>query len=239
MYFEYYLMGIILLPGLIFAIIAQTKVSTTYSQYSNVLCKADVTAKDLLKVLAQTCNMNYLQIRQISGHLTDNYNPRTEEISLSASTYNSKSIAALGVACHEFGHALQKKEKYAPYQFRKFLIPVTNIASVLLWPLVIIGLIFNFGVESGGVLGNIFLWSGIGIFGLAVLLNLVTLPVEYDASNRALKILGASGTLTQEELEGAKKVLNAAALTYVAALVVSVLNLLRFLLVVFLSRDRR
>ena len=239
MYFQYYLMGIILLPGLIFAMVAQAKVTSTYNKYSEVLSSSNITAKDLLKVLSSTCNMNYLTIKQIPGNLTDNYNPRTEEISLSSSVYNSPSISALGVACHEFGHALQKKERYAPYQFRKILIPITNIASTLLWPLVIIGLILNFGAETGGVLGDVFLWAGVGFFGLAVLLNLATLPVEYDASNRAIQILSSTRTLTQEEVSQAKEVLNAAALTYVAALVVSVLNLLRFLAVVFLSRDRR
>ena len=239
MYFQYYLMGIILLPGLIFAFIAQTKVNTTYNKYSQVLSQSNLTAKNLLQILSSTCNMNYLKIKEIPGNLTDNYNPQKEEISLSSSVYNSSSISALGVACHEFGHALQKKEKYAPYQFRKILIPLTNIASTLLWPLVIIGLIFNFGVEASGVVGDIFLWAGIGFFGIAVLLNLVTLPVEYDASNRAIKILSSTKTLNKEELSRAKEVLNAAALTYVAALVVSVLNLLRFLAVIFLNRNRR
>ena len=239
MYFEYYIMGIILLPGLIFALVAQAKVMSAYNKYSQVLSNSNITAKDLLQILCNTCNMNYIKIKQISGNLSDSYNPSTEEICISSQNYNSSSVSALGIACHEFGHALQKKEKFAPYQLRRFLIPVTNVASTLLWPLVIIGLIFNFGVEAGGTLGNIFLWSGIGFFGLAVLLNLATLPVEYDASNRALKILSSTNTLTQEELDGAKQVLNAAALTYVAALVVSVLNLLRFLAVIFLSRNRR
>lgn len=239
MYFQYYLMGIILVPGLIFAFIAQTKVSTTYNKYNNIMAKSNITTKNLLQILCSTCNMNYLKIKQIPSALSDNYNPTTEEISLSSSNYNSSSISALGVACHEFGHALQKKEKYAPYQFRKILIPITNIASTLLWPLVIIGLIFNFGVEAGGIMGDVFLWAGIGFFGIAVILNLATLPVEFDASHRALKILSSTGTLTQEELSGAQEVLNAAALTYVAALVVSVLNLLRFLAVIFLNRNRR
>lgn len=239
MYLQYYLMGIILVPGLLFAIYAQTKVSSTYNKYNQVFANSNITSAQLLKVLASTCNMNYLKIKQIPGQLSDNYNPITEEISLSSSNYDSSTISALGVACHEFGHALQKKERYAPYQVRRILIPITNIASTLLWPLVIIGLIFNFGVEAGGILGDIFLWAGIGFFGIAVLLNLATLPVEYNASSRALNILKSTRTLNEEELSGAKQVLDAAALTYVAALVVSVLNLLRFLAFIFLSRDRR
>lgn len=238
MYFEYYLMGIILLPGLLLSIFAQYKVNSTYNKYRSMYSSCGITACDFLKRLMTATDTNYLQIKSISGNLTDHYNPTKEEICLSNDVYSSTSVAALGIACHEFGHALQKKDKYFPYQVRRILVPITNFASSLLWPLVIIGLIFNFGVEAGGTIGNIFLWSGIAFFGLSVLFNLATLPVEFNASNRAIKILKASGTLTEEELQGTKKVLTAAALTYVAALVVSILNLLRFLLVV-LSHTRK
>lgn len=236
MYFEYYLMGIILLPGIILAIIAQTNVSSTYNTYSQVFAKSGIQASELIKRLLTTCDLSNINVKKINGHLTDYYDPKQGEICLSQSVYDSSSISALGVACHEFGHALQKKESYFPYQIRRFLIPVTNFASRLLWPLIIIGLIFNFGAESQTVVGNVFLYSGVIFFGLAVLLNLATLPVEFNASSRAIKILSSTNTLNEEELEGAKKVLNAAALTYVAALVVSMLNLLRFLLVVINRR---
>ncbi len=238
MYFQYYLMGIILLPGLLLATFAQFKVKSTYSKYRNIYSSCGLTACDFIKRLMSATDTNYLQIRCINGHLTDHYNPSKEEICLSQDVYSSSSVAALGIACHEFGHALQKKEKYLPYQIRRILVPITNFASTLLWPLVVIGLIFNFGVEAGGITGDIFLWSGIIVFGLSVLFNLATLPVEFNASRRAVKILKASGTLTEDEIDGTKKVLTAAALTYVAALVVSILNLLRFLLVV-LARTRR
>lgn len=238
MYLEYYIMGIILLPGLLLGIYAQSKVQSTYSKYRNVSSSCGLTACDFLKRLMSATETNYLQIKSISGHLSDHYDPTKEEICLSQDVYSSTSVAALGIACHEFGHALQKKEKYFPYQIRRILVPITNFASTLLWPLVIIGLVFNFGVEAGGSIGNIFLWSGIIFFGLSVLFNLATLPVEFNASRRAVTILRASGVLTEEELSGTKKVLSAAALTYVASLVVSILNLLRFLLVV-LSRTRR
>ncbi|MBQ3048142.1 MAG: zinc metallopeptidase [Clostridia bacterium] len=237
MYFEYYLMGIILLPALIFASYAQIKVNTTYNKYSSVYAQSNITAAELLKRLIYSCNMS-THITQVSGSLTDHYNPKTNEIALSQSNYNSTSVSSLGIACHEFGHALQKKERYLPYQIRKVLIPVTNFASTLLWPLVVIGLIFNFAIEGGGTTGNIFLWSGIIFFGLAVLVNLVTLPVEFNASRRAVNILRQTNALNEEELKGTKKVLKAAALTYVAALAVSILNFLRFILVV-LSRSRR
>lgn len=232
-------MGIILLPGIIFAIYAQSKVTNTYNEYSQKMSQSGVKASDLIRTLLDVSNLKSISVKNISGTLSDNYNPKTEEINLSSGVYNSSSISALGIACHEFGHALQKKNKYLPYEFRKILVPVTNIISQLLWPLVIIGLIFNFGVSSGGILGDIFLWSGIGLFGIAVLFNLVTLPVEFDASRRALKILKSTNTLNEEELLETKEVLNAAALTYVAALLISILNLLRFLLVVLGGRNRR
>jgi len=229
-------MGIILLPGIILAIYAQNKVSRTFNEYSSVNAKSGVKTAELLRRLLDVSGLNHITLKNVPGTLTDNYNPKNEEISLSSDVSNSSSISALGVACHEFGHALQKKEKYVPYQIRKFLVPVTNFASRLLWPLVIIGLIFNFGAEGSGIVGDIFLWSGIGLFGIAVIFNLATLPVEFDASKRAIKILKTTGTLDEEELAETKEVLNAAALTYVAALVVSVLNLLRFLLVVLGGR---
>lgn len=231
-------MGIILLPGLIFAIYAQAKVTKTYSEYRSIHAKSGVKASDFVRGLLQSSGLENTTVRQISGELTDHFNPSKQEICLSEDVYNSSSISALGVACHEFGHALQKKEKYVPYQIRRILVPVTNFVSNLLWPLVILGLIFNLGVEGGGVLGDIFLWSGIAVFSLAVLVNLATLPVEFDASRRALKILSATNTLDEEELDETKEVLNSAALTYVAALLVSILNLLRFILVVTRSSRR-
>ncbi len=231
-------MGIILLPGLIFAIYAQAKVTKTYSEYRSIHAKSGVKASDFVRGLLQSSGLENTTVRQISGELTDHFNPSKQEICLSKDVYNSSSISALGVACHEFGHALQKKEKYVPYQIRRILVPVTNFVSNLLWPLVILGLIFNLGVEGGGVLGDIFLWSGIAVFSLAVLVNLATLPVEFDASRRALKILSTTNTLDEEELDETKEVLNSAALTYVAALLVSILNLLRFILVVTRSSRR-
>ncbi len=236
MYLQYYLMGIILLPGLIFAIYAQSKVTSTFNKFSKVYSQSGETAGQLVKRLLVSSDLSNITVKSISGNLTDHYNPTTEEICLSENVYSSNSLSALGVACHEFGHALQKRDGYIPYQIRKVLIPITNFASTLLWPLVFIGLIFNLGANSNTLVGNIFLWSGIIIFGLAVLFNLATLPVEYDASNRAIKVLSSTGVLNKEELSQTKQVLNSAALTYVAALLVSILNLARFLIVVLGSR---
>lgn len=238
MYFEYYLMGIILLPGIIIASIAQARVSSAYNKYSQYYISSNITAGEFVKRLLSAADMHNTTVSCGGGHLSDHFNPKTDEIKLSNEVYNSSSVASLGVACHEFGHALQKKEKYLPYQIRRILIPITNFTSQLLWPLVIMGLIFNFAAETTSVIGNVFLWSGIIVFGLSVLVNLATLPVEFDASRRAVKILQTTGTMTDDEIEGTKKVLNAAALTYVAALLVSILNFLRFILTVLLSRHR-
>jgi len=236
MYIEYYLMGIILIPGILLAAYAQSKVNSTYNKYANIFTKSNMNASDFLKRLCSATDMD-LRISQTPGKLTDHFDPSTNEIKLSSEVYSSSSVSALGIACHEFGHALQKKEHYVPYQIRRIIIPVTNFASRILWPLVFIGLIFNFGVEANGALGNIFLWSGITFFGLSVLVNLATLPVEFNASRRAVNILRSTGMLDEDEIDGTKEVLKAAALTYIAAFVVSLLNMLRFLLVFLKRRD--
>lgn len=238
MYLEYYLMGIILLPAILLAIYAQSKVNSTYSKFSKVVSRSGITAGALVRRLLDTSNLGYIKIKIINGRLTDNYNPVLEEISLSKEVYSSPSISALGVACHEFGHALQKKEGYLPYKFRKVLIPVSRFASSLLWPLVLIGLILNIGAGGSTLMGDIFLWAGIGFFGLMMLLTLVTLPVEYNASNRALTILRSMYIMDDEELSKTKQVLRAAGLTYVASFLVAVLNLVRFLLIAGRIRRR-
>ena len=182
MYLDYYLMGVVLIPGLLFATYCQCKVTSTFNNFSQMYSASGISASDFLKRLMSATGTEYLKIKNVSGHLTDHYDPSTEEICLSENVYSSSSVAALGVACHEFGHALQRKERYFPYQIRKTLVPITNFASSLLWPLVAIGLFLNFGAEDSGIMGNIFLWSGVIVFGLAVLFNLATLPVEFDAS---------------------------------------------------------
>ncbi len=234
-YWEYYLMGIILLPGMIFAIYAQAKVSIEYSNYARVYAKTGITACDLLRQLLDGSGLSHIKVKRVSGNLTDHYDPKKEVICLSEDNYDSSSIASLGIACHEFGHALQKQKRYVPYRIRTALVPVCNVGSQLLWPLVIIGICLNFAATDTFI-GNIFVWAGIGFFGLSVLFSLFTLPVEFNASKRAVQLLRGTGTLDEEELVGTKKVLKAAALTYVAALVMAILNLLRFLL--FVARHR-
>lgn len=234
LYWEYYLMGIILVPGLILGIIAQSRVNSTFDKYSNVMSASGRTAGEVAKIMLNAAGCNDIAVTKISGHLTDNYNHKTKMVSLSNSVHDSTSVAAIGVAAHEIGHVLQYKTNYAPIKLRKLAIGLSNISSTLLWPLVIVGLIFSFMLSSA--YGDIMLWAGIAVFGLAVVVNLITLPVEYNASKRATTILQQSGLLTEEETSQSKKVLDAAALTYVAALVVSILSLLRFILA-FRSRD--
>jgi len=235
LYWEYYLMGIVLLPGIIFSIWAQAKVSSSYSKYSKVLGAKGLTGADVVQKILDVNNITDVKINRISGQLSDNYNPRTKIISLSNQVYSGTTIADLGVAAHECGHAIQHAKNYAPMKFRNIVAVATNISSKLLWPLVVIGLVLGIGLASP--YGNIIMWSGIIIFGLSALFSLITLPVELDASKRALNSLVQIDALDDMEVIGARKVLNAAALTYVAALVVSLLELLRFLLIFAKRKD--
>lgn len=237
MYWEYYVMGIILLPAIIFSVIVQAKVSLTFKKYSNVTSKKGLTAKQVAEQMLQKYGADDVIVKKTNGNLTDHYNDKIKTVALSQDVYDSTSVAAIGIAMHEVGHALQYADGYVPIKFRNFMVGVCNLSSKLLWPLVIIGLIFNLGVENGGLFGSICLWAGIGFFTFSIIFNLVTLPVEYNASKRAKKLMASEGILTQEELSMASQVLNSAALTYVASLLVSVLNLVRFLIVV-LARDR-
>ena len=237
LYWDYYVMGIILLPAIILAIYAQSKVNSTYGKFSQVASQKGMRACEMARLLLDCADLRNVDVVRVNGHLTDYYDPKKQIVALSASNHDSTSIAALGVAAHEVGHAMQYKTDYAPIKIRSFIIPIVNFSSKMLWPLVVIGLIFNFAAMPGTIVGDIFLWSGIIVFGLAALFDFITLPCEYNASNRALQILEQSEILTPEETNGASQVLRAAALTYVASLLTSILNLLRFVLV-FLKYTR-
>ena len=226
-----------IIPGIILGIYAQNKVTKTYKIYSQVESEGGLTASQLARTVLDNAGLQDIELRREKGFLTDHYHPKKKYIALSEDVYDSKSVAALGVAMHEVGHAIQKKEKYFFLSFRQVLVPVTNFASTLLWPLIIIGFLLGAFSATGSPIGEIFVWAGIGFYGITVLLNLITLPVEFDASNRALKMLEGGNFLTETELDGAKEVLGAAALTYVATFVVAVLELLRFILFIFLSRN--
>jgi Zn-dependent membrane protease YugP len=234
-YWEYILMGVILLPGILFALYAQVKIDSAYRHYNKIKAKSGITAGEAARTVLDGANLEKVKISNVSGTLTDHYDPRSNIVSLSKNVYNSDSIAALGIALHEVGHAIQHNKGYVMAKVRFGVTKFTSVISYMLWPLVLIGILFNF-VYLNGLLGQIFMWSGIGVFGLAVLVNLITLPVEYNASNRALKILESTGYLNSEEIPGCREVLRAAGLTYVAALLMAILNLLRFVLV-FGRRD--
>ncbi len=230
-YFIYYILGIILIPAIILSIYAEIKVKSTFSEYQKTLSKSGSTAYQVARRLLDYKGLQDVNVVEISGNLTDNFNPKNKTISLSSDVYNSTSISAIAVACHEVGHAYQYKDNYFPIKIRNTIIPICNISSKLLLPLVIIGLIFDFLLFMP-IFGNIILISGVTIFGLSTLFNFITLPIEYNASNRAYDMIIKSGELDQEELNGAKKVLSSAALTYLAAFVYSLLNLLRFVLTI-------
>ncbi|MGN0961411.1 MAG: zinc metallopeptidase [Christensenellales bacterium] len=233
MYIEYYIMGIIVLPGILLAIYAQTKVQSTFSKYNEIWAECGRSASEIARLFLDNAGLQDIQIIKVKGTLTDYYNHSKKTLALSESVYDSMSVAAIGVACHEVGHALQYKTKYAPIILRNIVVHMCNFANNMLWVLIILGALFYYTT-----VGTVFLWIGVGVFGLSVLLNLITLPVEYNASHRATKLLLDSTVLTADEVQGAKKVLNSAALTYVASLVVSILNLLRLILA-FLATKKR
>jgi len=213
---------LLIIPGLILGLWAQSRVNGAYQKYSRVATRlgqpASAMAADLLRR-----NGNYaVSVGRVSGNLTDHYDPRTEKLNLSDGVYGSSSIAALGIAAHEAGHAMQKKEGYAPLKLRTAVVPVVNIGSSLSTPLFVLGLIFSW---------QPLVYVGIALFSLSTIFALITLPVEFDASRRAVDMLTSAGYVTGEEERGVRKVLNAAALTYVAAAVTSLLSLLRLLLI--------
>jgi len=236
MYITYYLLGIILLPGIIFAVYAQSQVTTKFNKYKEVNYSQIKPVHEKARFFLDAMGLTDVKVVRTSGHLTDHYNPKTKTVALSDDVYNSTSVASLGIACHEIGHVLQHKQGYSLMKLRTFLIPIINIGSFLMWPLVIIGLLLEFSCYF--YTGRILIIIGIVIFGLSVLFSALTLPIEKDASKRAYKMLVETGELTQEEGKGVKEVLDAAALTYVASLVVSVLSFIRFVLAIFLSRRR-
>ncbi len=211
------------------AAIASAKVSSTYKKYDRVPSSRRITAEQAARMVLQRAGIMDVQVQHIQGNLTDNYNPKTKVLSLSDSTYGRSSIAAIGVACHEAGHAIQHDQGYLPIKIRNALIPVCNFGTYAGIPLAIIGAAL--GRESIVVFG-LLLYSAIAIF------QLVTLPVELNASHRAMEQMQEGGLLTADELKGARKVLTAAAMTYVAAVASVLANLLRYT-VLLLGRNRR
>ena len=236
MYLTYYLLGIILLPGIIFAIYAQSQVSSKFNKYKNVYYSQTKPVHEKARFFLDAMGANDVKVKRTSGFLTDHYNPKAETVALSDEVYNSTSIASLGIACHEIGHVLQHKQGYKLLKLRTLLIPIINIGSILMWPLVILGLLLEF--TQYFYTGQVLIIIGVVIFGLSVIFSAITIPIEKDASKRAYKMLVETGELTEEEGRGVKEVLNAAALTYIASLVISILSFIRFVLAIFLSSRR-
>lgn len=213
---------LILIPGVILALWAQSRVSHNFKKYSKVYSSRGYTGADVARILLDYNGLNNITVNRISGNLTDHYDPKNKSLSLSESVYGSRTVAAIAVAAHECGHAIQDKEDYSPMRIRAALVPVANIGNYASWILLLLGIIFSWADLA---------MVGILLFGAVVLFQLVTLPVEFNASARALTALEGGGFLTADEMPGAKKVLSAAALTYVAALVSAILSMLRLILI--------
>ena len=218
---------LLIVPAMLIAMFAQARVNTTFNRYSRVYSRRGITAAQVARSILDANGLYEVQVMRVSGHLTDHYDPRTNVVRLSDSVYTSSSIASIGVAAHDVGHAIQHATDYAPLTIRSAIIPITNLGSQLSMPLILLGILF-----SAQPLVEI----GILAFSLMAVFQLVTLPVEFNASNRAIRTLAADGYLDQEELSGAKQVLGAAAMTYVAALITSLAQLFRLILL-FGRRD--
>ena len=221
---------ILVLIGVAICMIASARVNSTFNKYSKYRSMSGMTGAQAAERILQSAGIYDVTVQHVSGRLTDHYDPRNKTLNLSDSVYASASVAAVGVAAHECGHAIQHQKNYAPLTIRGALVPVANFGSALAWPLIIIGLVFG----AGSFLVNL----GIIFFSAAVLFQLVTLPVEFNASARAVRILNDTGILGQEELGYTKKVLGAAALTYVASAAAAILQLLR-LIILFGGKDDR
>lgn len=219
---------LLIIPGLILGIWAQSRVNSAYQKYSRVQTRLGLPASEMVQELLCRNGNNVVTIGRVSGNLTDHYNPADETLKLSEGVYDSSSVAALGIAAHEAGHAMQKMEGYAPLALRSAAVPMVNFGSMLSTPLFFLGLVMAW---------QPLVYAGIALFSLSTIFALITLPVEFDASRRAVRMLTDGGYLTGEEEHGVRKVLGAAALTYVAAAVTSLLTLLRLILIA--NRGRR
>ena len=215
----------ILIIGMLITMMASSKLRSTYAKYGKVLSRSGLTGRTAAQQILAGAGLTSVRIEHIQGSLTDNYSPMQQVLHLSDSTDESNSIAAIGVAAHECGHAMQHAEGYIPLKFVNTLSPTARIGAMISWPLIIVGLFMR--SSAGQTVLNI----GIGLFALAVLLTIALLPVEFNASNRAVRVLADSGMMDQEELAGVRQVLNAAAMTYVASAAVAIMQLFRILMI--------
>lgn len=216
---------ILVVIGAVICMIASARVKGTFNKYSQLRSVSGMNGAQVAQRVLQAAGIYDVQVRHVSGSLTDHYDPRTKTVNLSDPVYNATSVAALGVAAHECGHAIQHAKSYAPLSIRSALVPIANFGSMLAWPVILIGLLFN--TRSSGLIIDI----GILLFSAAVLFQLVTLPVEFDASRRALVMLRTQGILADDELKYTRRVLKSAALTYVASAAAAILQLLRIILI--------
>ena len=222
---------LVLIPAMIFAFWAQIRVNSTFKKYAKVPSRRGLTGAEAARRVLDANGLRHITIERVHGHLTDHFDPKAGVIRLSDATYASTSVAAIGVAAHEAGHAVQHAEGYLPIKVRAAIIPLTRFGSFLAMPLFLIGLLFGSGSYLGYGIGTIFMVTGILFFSFSTLFQLVTLPTEFNASTRAMKALEDGGLLAADELPGAKATLSAAAMTYVAALASSLASLLRLILI--------
>lgn len=227
MYWGYDSTYLLLIIGMLITAAATARLNSVYGKYRKVRSASGMTGAEAAQRILRAAGISDVSIGMVNGSLSDHYDPISKRVNLSREIYEGTSLASVGVAAHECGHAIQHATNYLPLNFRSMIVPIANIGSSLSWPLFLVGLIFSIGP---------LLTVGILLFAMAVLFQLVTLPVEFNASKRALYMLGSTGILGEQEKKGAKAVLQAAALTYVAALMASILQLLRL---VALSRRRR
>ena len=232
MYFDWTYI-VLVMPCVLFSLWASSSVNNTFKKYSSQMSRRGITGAQAAERVLRANGVSGVRIERVNGNLTDHYDPRANVIRLSDSVYSNTSTAAIGVACHEAGHAVQYAQSYAPIKLRAAIIPITNIGSKLAMPLILIGLLFTV-FEN---LSYTFVYLGIACFGLSLVFQLVTLPVEFNASRRALAAIETGELLTEEEQKGARKTLRAAAMTYVAATAVALAQLLRLILI--FGRRRR
>ena len=217
---------ILVLPAVLLSMLASANVNGTFNKFSKLSSARRISGAEAAERVLRANGVHDVRIEHIAGNLSDHFDPKTNVIRLSDSVFNNTSIAAVGVACHEAGHAVQYAENYGPVKLRTAIVPVTSFGSKLCVPLILAGLLLSSYAPQLFAL----VYVGIACFGLSTVFQLITLPVEFNASNRAMKAIAQSDILDEEEMQGAKKVLRAAALTYVAALAVSLTQLLRFIL---------
>lgn len=220
---------ILVLPCVIFAMIASFRVNSTFNKYSTQMSSRRITGAQAAERVLLSNGVRGVRIERVSGNLTDHFDPKTNVIRLSDNVFDSTSTAAIGVACHEAGHAVQYAQSYAPIKLRAAIIPVTNLGSMIAMPLILIGILLNAYMDNSS--SSALVYIGIACFGLSLVFQLVTLPVEFNASRRAMETIEQTGILTEEEQKGARRTLTAAAMTYVAATAVALAQLLRLILI--------